>query len=307
MNGYVGPSFTTVNLNGNFNGWCGSCATMLDPDQDSIYELDLDLPLSTVEYKFTLDGWTQQESLLPGSPCTMTTGQYTNRFHNVTGNDTLDAVCWQSCSPCAAGPSSGRVLFRVDMSNYSGPTFSNVHLNGTFNNWCGACAPMSDANLDSIYELEITLPLDTVEYKFTLDGWNISESLSAGLPCTQTTSTFTNRAYIVTGNDSLDAVCWESCSPCFPVGVVNESMPSMTVKAYPNPVQDLLHLDIPINTALNKPGSLRWLDVQGRDVQNLIFSTGQNNTYRVDALNAGLYTVHVRTTQGVQVVRFLKK
>jgi hypothetical protein len=166
---------------------------------------------------------------------------------------------------------------------------------------------MSDANLDSIYELEITLPLDTVEYKFTLDGWNISESLSAGLPCTQTTSTFTNRAYIVTGNDSLDAVCWESCSPCFPVGVVNESMPSMRVKAYPNPVQDLLHLDIPINTALNKPGSLRWLDVQGRDVQNLIFSTGQNNTYRVDALNAGLYTVHVRTTQGVQVVRFLKK
>lgn len=89
MNGYTGPSFTTVNLNGNFNGWCGSCATMLDPDQDSIYELDLDLPLSTVEYKFTLDGWAQQESLLPGSPCTMTTGQYTNRFHNVTGNDTL--------------------------------------------------------------------------------------------------------------------------------------------------------------------------------------------------------------------------
>jgi len=306
MNGYTGPSFTTVNLNGNFNGWCGSCATMLDPDQDSIYELDLDLPLSTVEYKFTLDGWAQQESLLPGSPCTMTTGQYTNRFHNVTGNDTLDAVCWQSCSPCAAGPSSGRVLFRVDMNNYNGPAFSNVHLNGTFNNWCGACAPMSDANLDSIYELELTLPLDTVEYKFTLDGWNVSENLSAGLPCTQTTSTFTNRFYIVTGNDSLVAVCWESCSPCFPAGVLDGSMPGTIVKAYPNPVQDLLHLDIPDYTTRNNPGPLRWFDAQGREVQGLVGPTGSPNTYRVEALSPGLYTVQVRTSQGVQVVRFFK-
>jgi hypothetical protein len=307
MNGYTGPTFSTVNLNGSFNGWCGSCATMLDPDQDSIYELDLDLPLSTVEYKFTLDGWNQQESLLPGSPCTMTTGQFTNRFHNVTGNDTLDAVCWQSCSPCASGPTSGRILFRVDMNNYSGLAFSNVHLNGTFNNWCGACAPMTDTNLDSIYELELTLPLDTVEYKFTLDGWNISENLNAGLPCTQTTSTFTNRAYIVTGDDSLDAVCWESCSPCFPVGVINGTMTSTTVKAYPNPVEDLLHLDIPRNESTKNLLPLRWFDAQGREVQSLVMPTGSNKTYRVDTLSPGWYSVHVPTSLGVQVVRFFKK
>jgi len=306
MNGYAGPAFTTVNLNGSFNGWCGACAPMADPDLDSIYELDLDLPLSTVEYKFTLDGWSQQESLLPGSPCTMTTGQYTNRFHNVTGNDTLDAVCWQSCSPCASGPTSGRVLFRVDMNNYNGPTYSNVHLNGTFNNWCGTCAAMSDTNLDSIYELEITLPIDTVEFKFTLDGWNIPENLSPGMPCTQTTSTFTNRSYIVAGNDTLDAVCWESCSPCLPAGISPGNMHGGRIRVYPNPVGEVLHVDFASEEALSDGISVQWHDAQGRDVQSLVESSRPLGRYGVGALRPGLYTVRFRTVQGTRVARFLK-
>ncbi|MFM7178533.1 MAG: T9SS type A sorting domain-containing protein, partial [Bacteroidota bacterium] len=112
--------------------------------------------------------------------------------------------------------------------------------------------------------------------------------------------------YIVTGNDSLVAVCWESCFPCFPVGVLDGAMPGTIVKAYPNPVQDLLHLDIPDYTTRNNPGPLRWFDVQGREVHGLVGPTGSPNTYRVDALSPGLYTVHVRTSQGVQVVRFFK-
>jgi hypothetical protein len=307
MNGYAGPAFTTVNLNGSFNGWCGACAPMADPDLDSIYELDLDLPLSTVEYKFTLDGWSQQESLLPGSPCTMTTGQYTNRFHNVTGNDTLDAVCWQSCSPCSSGPTSGRILFKVNMNNYSGPSFANVHLNGTFNNWCGACAPMTDANQDSIYELELTLPIDTIEYKFTLDGWNISENLTQGMPCTQTTSTFTNRALIVTGNDTLDAVCWESCSPCFPVGIRQLASDNNLLKIYPNPVHDVLRLDFPTGETLQNASSLRWTDMQGRDIQGFISQNGQGESFNVEALSPGLYTVQFRTERMQRVVRFIKE
>ena len=306
MNGYAGPTFTTVNLNGAFNGWCGSCATMTDANQDSIYELDLDLPLSTVEYKFTLDGWGQQENLLSGSPCTITTGTYTNRVHTVTGNDTLDAVCWQSCSPCASGPTSGRVLFKVDMNNYNGPSYSNVHLNGTFNNWCGTCAPMTDANQDSIYELEITLPIDTIEYKFTLDGWNISENLTQGMPCTQTTSTYTNRSYLVTGNDTLDAVCWESCSPCFPVGIRQLASDNNLLKVYPNPVHDVLQLELPLGETLQDPTVLRWSDIQGRDVQGFVTLSGQGNRFNVEALSPGLYTVQVRTSRAHRVVRFLK-
>ena len=83
-------------------------------------------------------------------------------------------------------------------------------------------------------------------------------------------------------------------------------MPGTIVKAYPNPVQDLLHLDIPANTTRNNPGPLRWFDAQGREVQGLVSPAGTPNTYRVDALRPGLYSVHVRTSQGVQVIRFFK-
>jgi hypothetical protein len=166
---------------------------------------------------------------------------------------------------------------------------------------------MTDANQDSIYELELTLPIDTIEYKFTLDGWNISENLTQGMPCTQTTSTFTNRALIVTGNDTLDAVCWESCSPCFPVGIRQLASDNNLLKIYPNPVHDVLRLDFPTGETLQNASSLRWTDMQGRDIQGFISQNGQGESFNVEALSPGLYTVQFRTERMQRVVRFIKE
>ena len=47
MAGYAG-TYGTVNLNGSFNGWCGSCATMTDDDGDGVYTLDVELQGGTV-------------------------------------------------------------------------------------------------------------------------------------------------------------------------------------------------------------------------------------------------------------------
>ena len=63
MNDYSG-SYGQVNLNGGFNGWCGGCAVMTDDDGDNVYQLEVDLAPGTYEYKFTLDGWSQQEMLV---------------------------------------------------------------------------------------------------------------------------------------------------------------------------------------------------------------------------------------------------
>ncbi|MBM3448995.1 MAG: hypothetical protein FJX90_07820, partial [Bacteroidetes bacterium] len=60
------------------------------------------------------------------------------------------------------------VTFRVDMSNVTGFTVANV--NGTFNNWCGACAPMTDANGDGVWEITINLDAGNHQYKFTYNG-----------------------------------------------------------------------------------------------------------------------------------------
>jgi len=266
MNGYTGPTYTTVNLNGTFNGWCGSCAPMADPDNDSVYELNVVLPIDTIEYKFTVDGWTGQETLLPGSLCTRTVGTFTNREYIVTGNDTLDAVCWGSCNPCTGGPTSGRVRFRVDMRGYAGLPYNQVNLNGTFNGWCGTCAVMTDANNDSIYEIDIDLPIDTIQYKFTTDGWNVEEVLNPGDPCTQTTTTFINRYYIVEGNDTLDAVCWQSCTPCGQASKASDyAMPTLSV--YPNPA----HRHVHVRWTENQPpqGTLSISDALGRRVARL--------------------------------------
>ena len=58
-----GGSFSIVNLNGTFNGWCGSCDTMTDVNNDGVYEITMTLNApDTIEYKFTVDGWTNQEN-----------------------------------------------------------------------------------------------------------------------------------------------------------------------------------------------------------------------------------------------------
>jgi len=106
MGGYAG-TFGTVNLNGSFNGWCGACAVMTDDDGDGVYSLEVGLDGGTVEYKFTVDGWTDQEMFDEGTACTSTIDGYTNRTLDVTGDAVLDVVCWNLCTGCVVAPVLG--------------------------------------------------------------------------------------------------------------------------------------------------------------------------------------------------------
>jgi hypothetical protein len=106
MAGYAG-TFGTVNLNGSFNGWCGGCAVMTDDDGDGVYSLEVGLDGGTVEYKFTVDGWTDEEMFAEGTACTSTIDGYTNRTLDVTGDQVLDVVCWNLCTGCVVEPVPG--------------------------------------------------------------------------------------------------------------------------------------------------------------------------------------------------------
>ncbi|MEY4329783.1 MAG: hypothetical protein RL609_531 [Bacteroidota bacterium] len=209
--------FSVANVNGTFNNWCGACANMTDANGDNIWEITINLAAGTYEYKFTADGWNQQENLTPGSPCTVTNFGYTNRSLNVTGDTVLPVVCWGACSLCS---NVYPVTFKVDMntvtSAYVLPT-----LNGSFNGWSGNANPLSDANNDGIFETTIQLAPGTYEYKFAADNWAIQENLTPGMSCTVTNFGYTNRALTV-GNAGqvLDVVCWESCTTCDQVPTV---------------------------------------------------------------------------------------
>lgn len=153
MRDYSG-SYTTVNLNGDFNSWCGTCNPMTDPEGDSIWTVTLPLTADSIEYKFTLDGWTGQESLTSGSACTKTTGIYTNRFAVLNSDTILNGVAWEDCSAKA-----GQVYmtFQVSMI-YQTVDASGVYLAGGTGFGLPGDNEMYNIG-DSIYS--ITLPADT--------------------------------------------------------------------------------------------------------------------------------------------------
>jgi polyisoprenoid-binding protein YceI len=299
------PQFPTdtVNLNGTFNNWCGSCAIMSDANNDSIFEITVDLPTDSIEFKFTINGWAFDEQFSPGMPCTKTSGNFTNRFFNVTGDTTLPAYCWETCSECGGMPLTRDVTFQVDLSEYSG-SYTEVNLNGTFNNWCGSCAVMTDPDGDMVYELMVNVSTDSIEYKFTLDGWTVDEQFAGGEPCTVTdpTGAFTNRVLGPGADTTLPAVCWESCDACGVIGLNEADLGAFEMA--PNPTSGVLNITGQLFQDNNY--SITVTDLTGK----VLLNTTQNGSDLNDEIDLssfqnGIYLVSIHTTKGSYTERII--
>jgi hypothetical protein len=212
MSQYTGSLASGVFLNGTFNSWCGSCNPMTNMG-NGIWQVTLPLTAASIEYKFTIGGWDAQENLTSGTSCTVTNWGYTNRSYTVASNAVLPTVCWNSCSSCQSAPSTYNTTFSLDMSQYTGSTANGVFVNGTFNGWCGSCNPMTNMG-NGIWQTTLPLPAGSIEYKFTVDGWNAQENLVSGSSCTVTNSGYTNRSYTISAVSTIPTVCWNSCSSC---------------------------------------------------------------------------------------------
>ena len=296
MNDVTG--FTTPEVNGIFNAWCGNCAPMSDANADGVWDLTISLAPGTYEYKYSFDNWAGQETLVPGSSCTMTTGIYTNRVLNVSVADSLPVVCWGSCEACGVSSGPYNIMFVVDMSA-SGTTFTTPEVNGTFNNWCGGCAPMSDANGDNIWELTIPLNTGIYEYKYAYDTWAGSEALTAGDPCTVTNSGFTNRTLDVTGTLVMDTVCYGSCISCEGINVNEETAEGFSI--YPNPVQNSFMVQ-----SANMVKSISILDNTGKRIELPLVALNNTVQVNIESLPTGIYHVQVITANGASTQRFVK-
>lgn len=293
MNDYTGD-FTEIQLNGTFNEWCGDCNPMSDDDADGVWEVTLPLEDESIEFKYTFDNWTGQESLSPGSVCTVTNSGFTNRYLEISGDTILPVMCWESCFECTGIPSNVDVTFKVDLSDYT-EAYSMVNLNGTFNSWCGECAVMTDDDADDIYELTISVPTaDTVEYKFTLDGWTVDEQLTEGSPCTITTiddGVFTNRFLVLSADTVLPAVCWEYCVECDAVGI-NENSWTKDLSISPNPSNGILNISGEL--AQNEALQITVSDVNGKVVYSYNESTNLiRKTIDLSTLENGMYLLNV--------------
>lgn len=296
MNQYSG-TFTTPEVNGDFNGWCGNCNAMTDANADGIWEITLPLTQDSIEYKFAHDNWTGQEELTVGSSCTKTTGAFTNRFITINGDTTLPAVCWASCMVCQEAPDTNHVTFQVDMRGYTG-TYTTPEVNGTFNGWCGNCNAMEDPEGDSIWTTTIALAVETIEYKFSHDTWTGQEELDSNSSCTKTTGAFTNRYAELSGDTVLPVVCWESCAACNIIGL--NDVVSASLAIFPNPVKNQLSIE---STAPIE--SIVVFNTEGRQVMSLSTNGSTREQVNTSALPNGIYILQTRTDHTVLTKRFV--
>jgi len=294
MNSYTGTAFTGVFVNGNYNGWCGSCNALTDANKDGVWEGTFNIKADSIEYKFTLDGWKVEEALTSGTSCTKTTGGYTNRFVKLSGNLTIATVCWNKCSACKTGISKS-VTFNCNMKQYT-KTFTDVFVAGTFNAWSGNANKMTDPDGDKIYSTTLTLTDDSIEYKFEVDNWKDEEKMTAGTPCVKTTGVNTNRFVKLTGNKTLDNVCWASCDACATTSGLNKvNIASMNL--YPNPTQGLIHLNLGLTQ--NETVSVFVYDVRGNKLYSkTLTGAAVNETIDMTAHSIGVYIVSVTTSKG---------
>lgn len=239
---YVTDPFTTPELNGSFNGWCGNCQPMI-LDAGTVWMINFPVVEGSWEFKFAADNWNIQENFLPDAdPCTVSNGGFTNRFMSVTGDLDLGTVCWESCEECPPQPAgctnpnannydAGAVLddgsclydvtFNVDMNCHPDP-YTTVHITGPFCGWCGGGFDLADPELDGIWTGTFEFLEGDLEFKYMVDGFAAQEDLVddmvGGASCAPVTdfATYANR--LITINDPIvtnDA--YGSCDPCAPV------------------------------------------------------------------------------------------
>ncbi len=205
--------FTTPEINGSFNDWCGGCAQLEDDNGDNIWQITLLLDEGSYQYKFAYDQWTGQESIDPTSICSVTEAGNTYRLINVTSDVILQPICWQSCYACGTITPVHNVIFQLDMNAVT-QQFNQPEISGSFNNWCDGCLPMEDTNLDGIWSKTLELEEGFYEFKYTRDNGSIAEPLLANNGCSITSDGNTRRLLGVIASQMLAPVCWGSCVHC---------------------------------------------------------------------------------------------
>jgi len=193
--GWNGASIT-VSVNGSAVATWGLSSG--SSGSDSLETLNGDL----VDFSFTGGNWDSEITFQITDP----SGAQIYNGGAPTAGSFLTHTSNATCVPATVN-----VTFQVDMGLVAAGTFTTPEVNGTWNNWCGNCNPMTDADGDGIWEATIPLLSGTYEYKFSADSWTIQEMNDPTAPCTNGDPTYTNRTLSVGTSDvTLSVVCWGS-------------------------------------------------------------------------------------------------
>lgn len=123
-----------------------------------------------------------------------------------------------------------------------------IYLNGSFNDWCGTCEPMS--KIGDRWSVTIELPPGVYEYLFTRNGWEELGGTPLGstcdyLPCDE----YNNYGLVLNSGTPyvvINTPCWGSCDPCAlttDIGTTNNTTARQLLR-----ISDLLGREVPFQS-----------------------------------------------------------
>jgi len=295
----VTQGFTTPEVNGLWNNWCGNGNAMSDANGDGIWEVTIPLEVGTTqEFKYSADTWTIQEMNDPTAPCTNGNATNTNRVLVVPAADTtLPVVCWSSCYGCTVD-----VTLQVNMAwevANNAISADGIHVAGDFQGWDPAGTMMTDANSDGIYEVTVSVPANSsIQYKFINgNAWGQDESVSSACAVTGTTNRGATFAY---GDSTMAPVCFGKCTDC--MASLDEAF--QNVSLFPNPTRGQFNL-ARMDAASEVEVSV--LDLQGKVLTVATWAAGAESL-NIDLGNFanGVYMVRLNSEEGSRTLRVSK-
>jgi len=191
----------------------GGLYRLLDGDNDNIYELTIErLKGFTSDYTFAngncpgFDAGCKED--IAGQDCAV--APFNDRHLPPIEEDVVIETCYGLCSEtanCLEGEVN--VTFAIDMNGYDGD-FTNVAVNGSFNDYCGTCDALTDTDGDGIYTAVIAVSVGALQYAYVVDG--VSESFGRGSECGAKGNSYRNT--FVTADKEMEANCFNSCYAC---------------------------------------------------------------------------------------------
>jgi len=193
--------------------WNPGSTLVQDLNGDKIYEITVQLPTGTYEYKFINgNAWGMDEN--PPAEC------------SVGNNNNREVVVENAALVLPAHPFNGcisKLRLAVNMSNQT-VSAEGVHVMGNFQqaagfaqNWDPSATLMQDLNGDGTYELELTLPFGEYQYVFVNGNTALnSENLSGNCSVLGGNGTQVRKVSFAEGSADPAIFCFNTCQTCHP-------------------------------------------------------------------------------------------
>ena len=281
-----------------FTNWTPGATVLTDANMDGVYEVTLDLPEGTYQYKY-INGtaWGQDESV--PSACAVSN----NRELVVMGPGPMvvPVHCFAACDTCVPPLPAINVTFQVDMTNEI-VNSSGLYVAGSFQNpaWVKDTLEMTDANGDGIYQFSTSIVPGEYQFKFyNGDGGDpdgeSADFVTLGCGVDNGVGGF-NRLLDITGLLQDTILCAYEYNTCICTPTSIDAAFEGAVKVYPNPFSQSTTLEF-VNRNFDSV-DLRIVNITGQTVRMINDVRSDRIEIPRGDLTTGLYFIDMVNEKG---------